>query len=81
VNPYTVILVRPDYMACNYGTDTYTAHVEAATPHDAAQAAKNECWTIDNSYGGVMDAEPTGEPKDYHCVAVFDGHLTAAYGE
>ena len=39
---FTVLLLYPDYLANNYGEDTYLAHVEAVSPADAAEKAQNQ---------------------------------------
>lgn len=80
---FTVILVRPDYMADNFGQDTYTAHIEVEDNdvEKAVQAAKKEVWTIDNSGSYGLDEDPAGEPEDYFCIAAFEGHLHTVYGD
>lgn len=56
--PYTVLLLRPDYMTDYYGTDTYLAHVDAPDPQSAVDIAKDE----------------QDEPEDYVCLFCTDGH-------
>ena len=66
---YTVLLLRPDYLAENYGQDTYMDHVEATTPAGAVDEARGRAVSID--YGAdVADATP----EDYFALAVFAGH-------
>ena len=81
---FTVILLRPDYMADNYGTDVCIAHVEVPD-NDAALAvdkAKIEAWEIDNSTpSGVLDDNPAGDASDYHCIAAYEGHINAVHGD
>ena len=40
--PYTVLVLRPDHMATNYGQDTFLAHVEATSPAQAQRIARQE---------------------------------------
>lgn len=62
---YTVILLRPDYTASNYGQDTYMTHVRAENPAAALAKARAE----------VQDADDTEEnnPTDYFCIALLAG--------
>lgn len=80
---FTVTLVRPDYMADNYGTDVYITHVEVVTndPKQAVHEAKNEVWTIDNSGPDGLHEHTVGNPEDYHCIAAYEGHLNPVYGD
>lgn len=61
---YSVLLLRPDYAANPYGTDTYLAHVEG---HDAAAAvrvAQAEMVSVDDA---------NGNPGDYHPLVTIEG--------
>lgn len=68
MRPYTVLLLRPDYIAEPYGQDTYLAHVFADWPDDAVEAAQIEVWGLDH---GDHGPEPW---TDYHPLLVLDGH-------
>lgn len=47
---YTVLLLRPDYIAADYGTDTFLAQVTAATADTAIeQAAATAAASDDNA--------------------------------
>lgn len=75
---FTVMLLRPDYMADNYGTDFTIEHVETQE-HDAqaaVQTAQALRWKADNADEGEDRA---GDPEDYFVLAVFDGHLQSHY--
>ena len=61
--PYTVLLLRPDYGTNNYGQDTYLDWIEAADPKEAmSQAQRNAC---------VLDGEDCAD--DYFVLACFEG--------
>jgi hypothetical protein len=65
---YTVLLLRPDYIADQYGEDTYLAHVTAGNPTEALAEARRE----------VAKADGNDEPEwnDYACLCIFEGTLT-----
>lgn len=61
---YTVLLLRPDYMAATFGHDTFCAYASGATPVEAladARAAAAECDDAD--------------PEDYYCLLCTNGHI------
>jgi hypothetical protein len=64
-NTFTVLLMRPDYIAGQYGEDTYLAHVTAPDPTEALAAARRE----------VAKADGNDEPEwnDYTCLCIFEG--------
>ena len=66
MNKYTVLLLRPDYIAEDYGLDTYTAHVTADNVASAVVQAQNEVF--------VLDHREANNPQDYACIGLFDGH-------
>ena len=69
--PFTVVLMRPDYVASTFGQDVYTAHVEAAHGKHAVIVAQNEALAAD-----IRDNwNIFGEPEDYYPVFVHAGHL------
>ena len=80
---FTVILLRPDYIADDYGRDIYITHIEVPEHNvkQAVEAAKKEAWEIDNSGPNGLDEDPAGDPADYHCLVVYEGHLSACYGD
>lgn len=83
MHKFTVILLRPDYMADNYGTDVYITHVEVDTNSVSAAVAKakQESWEIDNSGPDGELQSSIGTPEDYHCIVAYEGHLPAIYGD
>ena len=44
---YTVLLLRPDYVADGFGEDTYLAHVRTRTPRAAVKLAQQEVKALD----------------------------------
>lgn len=63
---YSVLLLRPDYMTDNYGTDTYYTYVSAPNVKAAAAKAKLEAARVD---------ENVAKPEDYATLLVLKGHL------
>jgi len=45
---YTVLLLRPDYVADGFGQDTYLAHVTARSPKGAIASARKQVWKADD---------------------------------
>jgi hypothetical protein len=70
IKPYTVILLRPDYIADPYGQDTYLAWVEADTVRQAVSFAQHRA--IDNDFTAESF---DGDPDDYFVQGCFEGHL------
>ena len=64
--PYTVLLLYPDYLASDYGHETYLAHVHAHTTEAAIRFAQNE---VASAGDNGLDSAP-----DFHVLAVFAGH-------
>ena len=62
---YTVLLLRPDYIASDYGQDTYLAWVEADDVAEAQVLAQLE----------AAEADREKEPSDYYTLFVAAGHL------
>lgn len=70
MNNYTVLLLRPDYIANEFGKDTYLAHVSANGAELAQLAAQVEARDADLPPG----AEDWPNPADYHVLFVALGH-------
>jgi hypothetical protein len=62
---YTVLLLRPDYVADTFGQDTFCAHVEGDTAEAALAAARAE----------ACEADGQDDPEDYYCLFCTDGHV------
>jgi len=82
VHKFTVILSRPDYVAEPYGQDHLVMYVEVSDfdASQAADAAQQEAWEIDNTCQTEVKPDPIGEPSDYYVVAVFSGWQASHYG-
>lgn len=65
MSKYTVLLLRPDYIADEFGHDVYLTHVDAPTPRAAIRAAQDEVRLAD---GDVAD-----DSADYHPLFVTKG--------
>ena len=63
--PYTVLVLRPDYMATNYGQDTFLAHVEATGPAQAQRIARQQAAETDRS---------DVSSEDYYILLLIEGH-------
>lgn len=70
IKPYTVLLLRPDHVADNYGQDTYQTWVKALDPRQAIRLAQNEACHAD------FADDPDANPDDYHVLACYAGKLT-----
>ena len=72
--PYSVLLLRPDYVANDYGQDTYYTFVMAKDRNAAVRKAQHEAQQAD------LPPDMRGDPKlfkdsvDYHPLLVLDGH-------
>ena len=67
--PYTVLLLRPDYMTDNYGQDTFQTWVLAPDVAAAIRAAQEGANAAD-----AAGVEELGSPEDYFALAVYEGH-------
>lgn len=64
-NLWTVLLLRPDHIASDFGRDTWLSHVTADTAKDAEGIACKEAATADHNI----------HPDDYYVLFVCRGHL------
>ena len=74
MNNYTVLLLRPDYVADEFGKDTYLAHVTAADTVQAMARARYEAWNSDIEVA-EDELDLVGHPDDYHVLFCTMGHL------
>jgi|GEM_PF-1400609 len=69
IEPYTVLLLYPDYMASDFGHETYLAWVEAPDAGKAIRVAQEEVMQSSDS-----ESDTERDPDDFHCLACFKGH-------
>ena len=67
LSKYTVLLLRPDYIADEFGKDTYCAHVKAQDSHQAIGEARHEACNVDRQHVDVDELE------DYHVLFCCEG--------
>jgi len=68
VKKFTIIMLYPDYLAHNYGEETYVAHVESEDLQLAIRAAQLEA--------SKANAEnETVRPVDFAVIFACDGHI------
>ena len=71
---YTVLVMRPDYIASDYGQDSYQAWVEAVDVPTAQRAGQRQALRTD--LGPDLGAEYEDVyASDYFVLAVYEGHL------
>jgi hypothetical protein len=75
VNNYTVLLLRPDYIADEFGKDTYLAHVVADGVDEAIKLGQREAWDVDQPPDVEDDVRDYIVLEDYHVLLVCIGHL------
>lgn len=68
---YTVLLLRPDYMADSFGQDTYLTCVVARSPVGALESARAEVIELDHS--DVAEFHEYHDPTDYACLLLIEG--------
>lgn len=67
LHPFTVLLMKPDYLADNYGEDTALIHVDAATAAEAATEAQAHAFAHESA------VEDDGSPDDFAVVLLIAG--------
>lgn len=71
LQPFTVLLLRPDYAANQYGTDTYMTTVRARSVAEAQELAQLEAAEADN--GPDHNPEDRNDPDDYAVLLALAG--------
>lgn len=71
---YTVLLLRPDYIASSYGQDTYLVWVDAPSVEEAQVLAQREAYRFDVPLDDGGHDESDYLP-DYHVLFVVEGHI------
>lgn len=56
--PYSVLLLYPDYLANNYGEETYYTYVRASAPAEAVTAAQKEVADVNGAEDSAADFLP-----------------------
>ena len=67
LQPYSVLLMYPDYLTATYGEDTYWAWTLAASPQEALANVRQEAARPE-------EGEEVARPEDFGCLAVLAGH-------
>jgi len=79
VNPYTVLLLYPDYIADEWGIETYLAHVTADNPKDADKLARMDAAAAQPGDPDCDDDDAQESraqlAADFHTHCIFEGHL------
>lgn len=68
---FTVLLLRPDYMADSFGSDTYLTNVDAAGPEEALRLAREAVIKCDHE--DVAEFHKYHDPTDYACLLLIAG--------
>lgn len=69
ISPYTVFLLYPDYIADEFGKETYLAHVMAAHSAQAIEKAQQAVLLANPDWDDV-------DPEDFHVLLTVRGHLS-----
>ena len=64
---YSVLLLYPDYVASNYGEETYYDFVEAKSPRDAVIVAQVAACLHN-------ELDPKEQHDDFAALLVIEGH-------
>lgn len=68
--PYSVLLLYPDYMSGSFGHDTFWEAVDARTPVEAVHKARKACIETNTTNNGDC---PIHEADDLHVLLVIKG--------
>lgn len=71
LSKFTVLLLRPDYMADAFGSDTYLTNVDAAGPEEALRLAREAVIKCDHE--DVAEFHEYHDPTDYACLLLIAG--------
>lgn len=71
---YTIVLLRPDYIADPYGQDILVFHTEGETRSKAVWDAQCEALKYDTAQGNQPD-----HADDYAVVIAFEGDCQEAF--
>ena len=68
---FTILVLKPDYIADAFGQDTFLAYVEAHSVDMAQSMAQVQASNADCA---SEEERADANPEDYHILAVFEGH-------
>lgn len=74
LKPYSVLLMRPEYMSSQCGEDTTLVWVEATSASDAICLAQMDAFECDVPQDDRGDYDDNASDH-YKAIAVFEGHL------
>jgi hypothetical protein len=63
---FTVVLLRPDYIADEFGKDIFSDYVMAYGPEDAIKQARKTA--------SVVDEISEDAAEEYHALVVYEGY-------
>lgn len=66
MKPYSVLLLYPDYVANDFGSDTFYDFVKAKSVEDAIAKARKRCIKTNNL--------SLNDEEDLHVLLVTEGH-------
>lgn len=72
MKPYTVVVLRPDYVTDNNPQEIYFTHVTAENPVQAGRMAREEAWFVDND--DKIANDDLREVEDYVVLVTLEGH-------
>ena len=62
---YTVLLLFPDYLASDFGSDTYMSCVEADSPEEALRKVREKAC--------VENQQDPEQAEDFFCLIIVQG--------
>jgi len=74
MKPFSVLLLCPDYIADNYGEETFYAHVEAQDANDAVYKARVEVANKMIRERDIHEDEFANLITDFALLLVIEGH-------
>lgn len=70
MSKYTVLMIVPDYIANNYGEETYMTYVQAESVEEAQKEAQIQAQIV-----MVEDIDDSDDPKDFLVCFVCEGFV------
>ena len=69
LSDFTIVLLRPQFIADSYGRQLYVAHIQSIDSKSAVEAALQEVFEADN-----RDGLAALTPIPYELCVMFNGH-------